>query len=262
MSTSVLSVVILTSLSTILVCLTIYAYLTCTVSAMLMHTAASAAKATPVDIMSDMSEGDIVFFSCQPDSDIVTKMCAVYCRSCFYHVGIVVVLGDGVKCLLHFVDPVWRPFYGRCHPFPPSQQQDTHGAPDLCISDLGSLVNKYPPATLLCICKNSERRHNSSSSKELLEAARSVSRDKRYPPNLFLSFLYALTSPLLSSENVKGTLHCNSFIGLLLEELEILDKSDEDPDIVYIPGKLLARVARVYQPKIVCIHSGEKRKTE
>ena len=54
------------------------------------------------EFVDNLKAGDILIFS-KRNPSISSKIISGFCKTCFYHIGIVVNYND-VKCLLHFID--------------------------------------------------------------------------------------------------------------------------------------------------------------
>lgn len=236
---------LLTYLLTIaaLVCI-VYLYITCTFRAMLQHVRSVSEPITREDLLETLADGDIVFFSCQEDgTDIVTKSSAVYCKTCFYHVGIV-VSGEAQelnsiprKFILHVVDPWTTAFYEPLRICP----QD---GSSLCVSSLETMLQKkYQDGTVFGILSPIE----SLESRDILEGALAIACWKPYTPYLVPNYVWHLMSPLMSlgggPVGPAQNMHCNTFVGLLMERLGRLPPADQ-PDVAYIPGKLIKALSR------------------
>jgi hypothetical protein len=191
------------------------------------HTSATAQALTHA-----LHSGDIVY-ACIRQSAPIAKFVNAFTGTCFYHVGIVVEQGS-TKYLLHYVDPAYNDFF-QPKPLGCGLRPSGEGAANNlnpCLSEISSLLErgaKYDTRILV-------RTYNGSlSSNDIMGLARRIGCGRPYDQRFYLSYF---------TQRYKRdvvVLHCNTFIGLLLEAMGELPPSPH-PVRDYVPGRLWQKV--------------------
>lgn len=197
---------------------------------------------------------------------------ALATQSSFYHVGFVVTLSEeqrralgyrSRKAMVHYVDPKHQRFFEPtplCAPLSRARSHsgglsDPPGNPNPCLSDLLQVLDTYRARrghVLVCRYVPQDNYDNHGSPAEhpghdsllkekpimtpqrLLREARRIGCGKGYDDSFIRRYLFSGSVP----RSELDALHCNTFVGLLLEDMGELPPSTR-PVRDYIPGSLL-----------------------
>lgn len=196
----------------------------------------------PEEFLKHLNAGDIIF-TAHSKCSWLTKAINTFTGTNYYHVGIVVVI-DGKKWLLHYTDPRYAYFYK------PVFLCKDQGVSDMCISDLADICQEWTDYGTYVLIAPYDGQFNSDM---LIAKAKEIGCGKPYDGKFMWTYI-------TSKYNVAPkALNCNTFIGLLLEEMGELAKSPH-PVRDYIPGRLWQRIlhdAPHYKNKATyCLHVG------
>lgn len=175
------------------------------------------------ELASALNVGDVIYW-CAKKARPITHIVCSFTGTCFYHVGII-VMHEGVKKVLHYVNPSYNYFFqGR--PICAVQQ---HG-PGLnpCVSELAPLLLRYAQIDSYALVAQYS---GDMTSEDMLALATRISCGKHYDQQFYISYFAHRYSRMMD------TLHCNTFVALLLEAMAEIPPSPH-PIRDYIPGRL------------------------
>jgi hypothetical protein len=176
--------------------------------------------------VADIRIGDVVAFASRYPG-IVPKAVATFVGSPFFHVGIAVSNGE----MLHYIEPNLAWFYR------PRRRLCPTGP---CFSNISELVeahSKHTGGVTMLVLRPASKMQDGA----IIDAARWVSRCGSHPRNYEDSYIVSYVTRRFHP--VIDTLHCNTFVGLLMEQLGRLPIS-EHPREDYRPGRLLSMLVR------------------
>jgi hypothetical protein len=175
--------------------------------------------------------GDVVAFSAS-NSSLLTRIVCGWNGTAYFHVGVVVELdvgqGQGQPYLMHYVDPSHQAFY---QPMYACSDVD-----DLCLSDLRALCGRYQRGSLVAVHR--PKLSLSLTSTDILSAALRVAKGLPYDVNYTMSYAASIALRVIGRQHRPAALNCNTFVGLLCEELSLLERRSQYPARDYVPGKL------------------------
>lgn len=218
------------------------AYLYVTLKFALMRTAL-VQSATMRDmgwILRNVHDGDVVFFASR-DPKLMTRSIGVYLKTCFYHVGIVVHVGGEMQ-LMHFIEPHHRAIF---------QGRALEGCPadGLCVSNMDVFLRAHGVGTVVAIMTPVVPQDGAT----LVTIGRSIACgvvNATYDTDFVGSYVRSM----LFKINARN-LHCNTFVGLLLERIGILPV-ERNPTQAYIPGATMHAMKQsgaFHDPEIVLV---------
>ena len=181
-------------------------------------------------IANDLRVGDIVVFS-KGDPGIISKVVGGFLGTCFYHIAIVVRSrkeSDPKLYFMHFVDSIARGKF-----FEPSFVCNDN-MDSVSLSDIQVVLPKYKDGTMILVLRDKEinsEMNNDAIWKYGLEVGCGRSYDRRYIAE------YLLTMVNNDLDTTHQRMHCNTFLGKLLEALGITPVSS-NPLADYTPGSI------------------------
>jgi hypothetical protein len=178
----------------------------------------------------DLRVGDIVVFS-KRDPGIISKVVGGFLGACFYHIAIVVRSreeSDPKLYFMHFLDSIARGKF-----FEPIFVCNDN-LDSVSISDIQVVLPKYKDGTMILVLRNKEvdgAMDNDTIWRYGLEVGCGRSYDRRYIAE------YLLTMVNNDLDTTHQRMHCNTFLGKLLEALGIIPVSS-NPLADYTPGSI------------------------
>ena len=176
--------------------------------------------------LADIQTGDIVAFASRFPG-ITPKAVAMFVGCPFFHVGVAVSNNE----LLHYIEPNLEWFYR------PHRRLCPTGP---CFSNVSDLVDAHREHTgraAMCVLRPTSSVKREDIVDAAMLVARCGNRPRYYEDSFIVSYVTRRFHP------VGDTLHCNTFIGVLMEQLGLLPIS-EHPREDYRPGRILPLMLR------------------
>lgn len=180
------------------------------------------------DVANSLRTGDIVSFCFDARKvNLPILVAGMAMGTCFYHVGMVVEQ-NGTKYIMHYLAP---------------KDSALATAERMCpVPGPGPVLSVLEDALRVAASSNTvlyiSRASNGFSwtSGDIINLAMSMACGNDYDTGMFVSYIIKKYSP-----EATDSVHCNTFIGTLLERMGVLSKSPH-PIRDYVPGKLQKRI--------------------
>lgn len=212
--------------------------------------ARSAARMSAQELAAAVRDGDVLAFAvrrAQPMSTLVGAACG----SVFYHMGVVVRVGER-PLLMHFVDPKERAFF--------APRYVCMARDGLCLSDLAPLLTRYGAGTLVAVAKLRDPLPGHAFRRAGMSVACPAgAQPKRYDSGFLSTYAASVwrAAAALGASGPGGVLHCNTFVGAVLERVGAVPAA-RYPVLAYTPGGVLRLLesSPMYAPPLHVVLTG------